>query len=892
MKINLNNLKWQIKGFWPNVPFLGKSIELGNPLLGVTDWIDATVPGGVHFDLLKSGVIEDPDYEMNSLKCEWVENRWWMYKTTFKIDKNLQNKSLTLIFKGVDYKAHFYINGEKLGFHEGMFEEVRFDISKQARFEEENEIQALIENAPEEMAQIGYTSMTKTQKSRFGYKWDFGTRLVNLGIWDDVILQISDVFTFENTFVSGGINCSSECRKGYIDISTTVKCKINHGYDIEPAAESDFEPGAENDCDFNIQIKVELNDKILFDIKKDKKDCIFDKFSGQENNTSCQRFNLNEKILIDNPEIWQTNGLGEHPLYKVTIQVFNGETLSDEEEYFTGIRSVEYRQNEKSSPDSLPYTFVINGIPTYIKGVNMTPLDLMYGNVTNEKYDEIFFLLKKANINMVRVWGGGIIEKEYFYHLCDLNGIMVWQEFIQSSSGIDNTPSEDPHYLELLRKTAIQAVKTKRNHVSHILWSGGNELTDQAGNPVNYENKNIGMLMEIVSNLDPGKLFLPTSASGPHEFLDIKKPGNNHDVHGSWKYEGIKNHYSMFNQSDSLFHSEFGVDGMSCFDSLSRFMGADHLLISNMTDDLVWRHHGEWWDTLSRDSEIFGQIEDLKSFTKASQFMQAEGLRYALEANRRRKYENSGSIIWQFNEPWPNVSNTCLVDYYKNPKMAYYWVKKAYNGVFASLQYNKLNWSESEEFEADVFLHNSLDIRTVELKVSILDLTGSIIFEKIICDNSKSNSCSKIEKIKIALKIPPMKNGIFFVRLCTVDLKTYTKNTNLYIFSQKDEKIFSGLLNIKGGKLEITRERDIDKNRIDMTKTENESANADTYHVTNIGTELCCFVHGMSTDDTPVYIDKNYESLFPGESSIFKLERLNDGEDDKNLNIKWDYLNS
>lgn len=850
MKINLNNLKWQIKGFWPNVPFLGKSIELGNPLLGVTDWIDATVPGGVHFDLLKSGIIEDPDYEMNSLKCEWVENRWWMYKTTFKIDNTLLNKCINLIFKGVDYKAHFYLNGEKLGFHEGMFEEVRFDISKQVRFGEENEIQVLIENAPEEMAQIGYTSMTKTQKSRFGYKWDFGTRLVNLGIWDDVILQVNDAYSFEDTFIAGGIDSSSDRCRGHIDISTTVKCKTTP--------------------DFSVRIKIELNERIICDITKS---------SISENDTRCLRFNINEKILLDNPEIWQPNGLGKQPLYKITLQVFNGETLSDEEEYFTGIRSVEYRQNEKSSPDSLPYTFVVNGAPTYIKGVNMTPVDMLYGNVTKETYDEIFFLLKNANINMVRVWGGGIIEKEYFYHLCDINGIMVWQEFIQSSSGIDNTPSEDPHFLELLRKTAVQAVKTKRNHVSHILWSGGNELTDCDGNPVNYENKNIGMLMEIVNTLDPGKLFLPTSASGPHEFLDIKKPGNNHDVHGSWKYEGIKNHYSMFNESDSLFHSEFGVDGMSCYESLSRFMGSKHLLVSNMVDDLVWRHHGEWWDTLGRDKEIFGDLADLNTFAKASQFIQAEGLRYALEANRRRKYENSGSIIWQFNEPWPNVSNTCIVDYYKNPKMAYYWVKKAYNGVFASLQYSKLNWNVSEEFEADVFLHNSLDMRPVDLKVSILDSYGSIIFEQKLCDNLTSNSCSKIEKNKISLKIPPLNNGIFFVKLCTIDLKSETKNTNLYVFSQKKEKIFSELLNIKGGKLEITKASDPFKEEI--------------YTITNTGTEVCCFVHGKSADkETPVFIDKNYESLFPGESCIFQVERLHGGEDNKNLNIKWDYLNS
>jgi beta-mannosidase len=875
MNINLNNAKWQIKGFWPYVPFLGKSIELGNPLLGVTDWIDATVPGGVHFDLLNAGVIENPCFEMNSLKCEWVENRWWMYRTVFEMTKEMQGRQISLLFKGVDYKAHFYLNGNKLGEHEGMFEEIQFNITDTVFFDKENELQILLENAPMEMAQIGHTSMTRTQKSRFNYKWDFCTRMVNIGIWDDVLIEARGEFSFKDTFVAGRIDQDM----GKIHISSNLVYTPCNGYkseeklldtcgDKKKSQESmPSVPGFENDGlekDFQVKIQVAYNDKVLCDISKTQGDFALSPL--------LHTYEIHEDLTLDAPLFWQTNGMGDQPLYKVIIKVFQEGVLSDEEEYLTGIRSIEYRQNEKSSPDSLPYTFVINGIPTYIKGVNVTPLDLMYGNVTKECYDQMFCLLKNANINMVRVWGGGIIEKEYFYQLCDRYGILVWQEFIQSSSGIDNTPSEDVHFLDLLRSTAIHAVKTKRNHTSHAIWSGGNELTEKNGNPVNYKNKNIRILMDIVRELDPDKLFLPTSASGPQEFLDIRKPGSNHDVHGSWKYEGIKEHYTMFNQSDSLFHSEFGVDGMSGYESLERFLGKTHLKVTNMTDDLVWRHHGEWWDTLARDTEIFGEIKDLKFFTKASQFIQAEGLRYALEANRRRKYENSGSVIWQFNEPWPNVSNTCLVDYDKTPKMAYYWVRKAYNGVFASLSYSKLNWKTDEEFQAEVFLHNSFDQRMIEMDLTILDIKGNILYSKCLCNDTKSNLCSKLGEIGVKIKIPEVEHGIFLVRLDTLDINTEGKNTNLYLFSQKEKEIFSGIGCIKGGELHITK------------------IGAD-YSITNTGNEICCFVHGKTTDKkTPVFIENNYESLFPGEMRLFRVKTLG-GFPALDVPVEWDYLN-
>lgn len=835
MDIILNKKIWKVKGFWPYVPLLGKSMELGNELMGVTDWIDATVPGGVHYDLLKAGLIEEPYFELNSLKCEWVEHRWWMYKTNFSLENTLQSKKLSLIFKGVDYKAHFYLNREKLGEHEGMFESIAFDVTDKVNYESENELVVLCENAPHEMSQIGYTSKTRTQKSRFGYKWDFGTRLVNIGIWDDVILEATGDFTINDTFIATGV----ENRIGFIKVSSSISGKQG------------------NSC--TVKVFVVYDGEKLLTYNRE--------ISFQENEGY-----IAENYNISNPRLWYPNGVGGQPLYHVKIEVYQDGQLSDAQEYCVGIRKLEYRQNQESPEDALPYTVVVNGTPVYIKGVNLSPFDLLYGNVTNETYEKYVMLIKNANINLVRVNGVGIIEKDYFYHLCDVHGIMVWQDFIQSSSGIENVPSIESHFLELLKATAVHAVKQKRNHVCHTIWCGGNELMDENNMPIIYGHPNIKMLKEIVEEYDPGKLYVPSTASGPNFGLNLEQPGRNHDVHGSWKYEGIEKHYKMYNSSDCLFHSEFGVDGCSSLSTLKKFLSKNNVKITDMKENLVWRHHGEWWDTLARDQEIFGKFVSLEQFVKASQFIQAEGIRYIVEANRRRKFKNSGSMVWQFNEPWPNVSNTCMVDYYGIPKMAYYWLKKAYAPIHASLKYEKLFYAPSEEFRAEIFIHNSLCTQELVVVWEILDVCGQVIRREEVRNHVLENSASWVKDI--AEMITETEHGIFFVRLEVYDSSGKECCRNLYTFSQKEKKIFTNILGLEKGSLRIE-------------KTDQG------YRIRNIGGVVCLFIHGIeSTGNKYVFIDNNYCSLFPGEEQLFTVYAVNMEElDSAILSIIWEQFN-
>lgn len=169
------------------MPLNNKEIGKGIEAMGVTEWIPATIPGGVHYDLYRAGLIEQPHKDLNSIKCEWVENRWWAYKTYFN-KPDITGQKIELIFKGLDYSAMIYLNDKFLGEHEGMYELVTFDITELVS--ESNQLIVLFKNVPQEMSQIGKTSLTTTQKSRFNYKWDFSTRMVNIGIWNDVLLKV------------------------------------------------------------------------------------------------------------------------------------------------------------------------------------------------------------------------------------------------------------------------------------------------------------------------------------------------------------------------------------------------------------------------------------------------------------------------------------------------------------------------------------------------------------------------------------------------------------------------------------------------------------------------------------------------------------------------------
>jgi beta-mannosidase len=816
MEISLSKLDWQVKGYWPYVPIKEKSMETGQQLHGVTPWIPAKVPGGVHYDLYRAGYITNPYYGLDSLKCEWIESRWWMYRTVFQSPITKKNNKVELIFEGLDYEASIFVNDVLLAEHRGMYKACRVDITKVLK--EENKLVVVFKGIPQEMGQIGYTSKTSTQKSRFNYKWDFSTRLVNIGFWKDVKLKVCEEVELSDIFVRTDV----KKRQGIIQ----MEGKVFTATPMLPSLTFQlFEP-EDSAC---IQSKQILADS--------------------DGSFKC-------KFIIDQPKLWYPNGSGEQPLY--TLKIITNQKNTQQQLYTQqlGIRSLSFVHNEREHENALPYTVKLNGKKIYIKGMNITPLDHIYGNVTKEQYEFLIDMAVNANVNMLRIWGGGLIEKEWLYDLCDKKGIMIWQEFIQSSSGIDNAPPLNRAYLQLLHDNSLAAIKEKRNHVSLTVWSGGNELMKAPDTPCRYDNPNIHMLKELVEQYDPGRMFLPTSASGPREFISFDK-GVSHDVHGSWRYEGNPRHYELYGSSDNLFHSEFGMDGTSSLKSLKKFLPKEAWYPTPMSGNLYWQHHGEWWGTYGRDTQMFGAIDQLDLFVQCSQFMQAEGLRFIIEANRRRKYQNSGCIIWQLNEPWPNASCTNLLDYYGEAKPAFYRAKEAYAPIHISMNYRKLDYVLGEEFSEKITLHNSSEEFHGKVVLSVRNMDGEQIVTKTFEQKMKSNTANDIGSFDWYITDV---SDVFFIEL-TVWKNEQRVSRNVYQFALQQEHLFEPLK--------------MCKTNINLYEVSTEVLEAQiikTYALKNTGNAVA--VHaGIELEDDGYWMlaEDNFITLFPQEEQEIKV---------------------
>lgn len=645
--------KWKVCAFDAYVPFNNKSMELNREIQGITPWMDIEVPGGLYSTLLKEGLIEDPMFEMNSLKCEWVSARWWVYKTSFTCPSDIEGRT-ELVLEGIDYRATVYVNEHEVNKHTGMFTKCVTEISRYLRAGEENTVSVVIEDAPKEIPQVGYTSMTSTQKARNNYKWDFCVRMINLGLYGKVYVKFykSDL-KIENYYFNS--DCGAD---GVAELSVRLSSKEERSCIVRAAL-------------------IGQDGEVLASAEKS---------AGLKNGSRTIKLRINTARL----KVWYPNGSGSQSLYELSVNVTDREgTELDGFNAHVGIKKLRLLENPGSPEGSLPYTFEVNGERVYIKGVNITPLDMEYGCVDACRYRRFLTAVKEMNVNLVRVWGGGIIETEEFYSLCDELGILVWQDFIQSSSGIDNFPSENPEFLRLLAATAEEATLTKRNHVSLAVWCGGNELMYAGFKPVGFEVKAIALLKRIVKKNCRNIFMYPTTPSGP--VFSFGKREDNHDVHGPWTYLGTEEHYRVFNENEYLFHSEFGVDGLTSPAVARRIMSDENLGYIDMDENIVWRHRGEWWNVYKREKQIFGEnIDGFDTFSLASQFMQAEGLRYAIESGRRQNFRCSGNIIWQANEPFPNISCTSLIDYFGGKKLAYYAAKTAYQRILPCIKYTKL----------------------------------------------------------------------------------------------------------------------------------------------------------------------------------------------------------
>jgi beta-mannosidase len=757
-RISLNGSDWLFKDFY------GEDWRWHNSHMPDSrdqrHWRTGTVPGCPHYDLWKSGEIPDPYVDRNSLLTEWIPQRTWLYKKLFTVGQENKGKRVFLHFEGVDYQAEFFLNGASLGSHTGMFIPVAFDVSDKLLYDAENLLAVVIQAAPLEEPQVGRTSRVKTVKTRMNYWWDFCPRMVHLGIWDDVYLEVTGPVRLEDVFVRPRLE--PDFQRARVHVSVALDSVIQTSADLSIILRREGTVVASDRTRHVLEL-------------------------GQ--------IRLEISLEIDAPRLWWPNGCGEQELYVAEVQIVlpstegpePHETISAEHTVTFGIRQVNLTTNEGANPEALSYNFVVNGRKVYAKGWNWVPMDVLYSVSQPEKLERLLTLAQRANVNLLRVWGGGLIEKETFYDQCDRLGIMVWQEFIQSSSGIDNLPSASPEYIQLVARAAEHIVPRKRNHPSLVLWCGGNELSGEAELPLDSSHPVLAALKAIVDRLDPDRLWLPTSPSGKvfGNTLELiaRAPAALHDVHGPWEYQGTTEHYTLYNQGASLLHSEFGVEGITNLRTLNATVRKEHQWPVDL-DNPYWFHRGAWWVKRPMWDKTFGELKSIEELVRATQFMQADGLRYALESDRRRQYHNSGTLPWQFNEPYPMAACTSAVDYYARPKPCYYTVSRAYAPLLISARFPTSAWGDRESFEAEAWVSNSYDhsYSDVTLRMRLLGTDSSIHAERAEVVSSGANGSARLTSIQESLTAIP--GDIFFLDLQLFGQDGALLCHNRYVFSR------------------------------------------------------------------------------------------------------------
>lgn len=396
------------------------------------------------------------------------------------------------------------------------------------------------------------------------------------------------------------------------------------------------------------------------------------------------------KIKIPKPRLWWPRGYGPQNLYTLRVRLEAVGEVLDEATVRTGIRSVELVQEPDEEGKS--FYFKINGVPVFCKGANWIPADSLLPRVTRERYAKLLKMAAEANMNMIRVWGGGVYEDDAFYDLCDELGIMVWQDFMFSGG---EYPEAD-WFLKKVEREAMEVIKRLRNHPSIVLWCGNNECEWSRRGWMIFHD----VLPRICARLDPSRPYWPSSPYGGDleirsaHFNVICRCGDPNspregDRHNWDVWHGWRDYYD-YERDNARFVSEFGLQAPPDIETIERFASPEDQGFFSK----VMLHHNKmylvappgygnerilWYVMIH-----YGLPKSLEEQIYWAQVCQGQGLKVGIEHWRRRKFKTGGCLIWQLNDCWPAISWS-LIDYYLRPKASYYIVKRAFSPVLVSL---------------------------------------------------------------------------------------------------------------------------------------------------------------------------------------------------------------
>jgi beta-mannosidase len=657
--------------------------------LDTSAWLDVPVPGDVNVVLVAAGRMPDPHIGDNARRCYWVTGRDWWYRLEFSAPEPLPDGREALCLDGVDGHADVYLNGEKLARLENAFRPYRLDLGAgKWKSGQPNvllicfqAIDSILGGQREHELKGWGDRRTLMRKPQFSFGWDWSLPLPSIGIAGSVWIEqdrgprLLDVSV--QTFVSGRLDFAFLVNTAARDAGGRLRLRVTgHGFRHEEVVER---PG---------------------------------------------RVNSYTTVCVPDPKLWWPNGMGEAALYDFEVLLEVDQDVAARRTGKFGIREtriVEEPFTREAGP-GFAFWIEINRQRVFCKGGNWIPLGIWPGAVADEPYR--FYLQKAAaaHFNMLRVWGGGVYERDRFYDLCDELGIMVWQDFMFASAACPL----DRLRAEIIAEAEYQ-IKRLRNRACVAIWCGCNEdvfswnLPDEeavlsadtgvysADAPGDGQRRRLRddpqlysmILRGLVSRHGFGVPYVESSPQSREDAGNMPESGNCHI--SCWKYglfetgtgrapgnlplwerylqgyvhgEKFRGHFERV----CSFNSEFCIQGPCDVRTLKQFLPPAH----HWPPDDMWTFHIQRGHAFAPHHEqtmlfaesIFGPVNSLQEYVKYGQAVHAEMMRAEFESARRDRPNNGGTMMWMFNDCWP-TSNWSIIDYFRRPKPSYYAARRA-----------------------------------------------------------------------------------------------------------------------------------------------------------------------------------------------------------------------
>ena len=785
----------------------------------LTNWYPATVPGVVHTDLLQNKIIEDPFFRLNERGLQWIDKEDWVYETCFTLAADMMRKeNMELVFEGLDTYADVYLNDECILKADNMFR--RWSIPVRQYIREENNILKVYFHSPvkidvpkwdalpyqypasNDQSENGGLFNKKisifARKAGYHYGWDWGPRLVTSGIWRPVYirawsdLRINDVFIEQKEVGAGRAVIA-----GHVELDA--------------------------DKDMNgvlVTITDEVTGRVLGEWQADLK-------------RGTNRVTVD--FVLHKPKLWWSNGLGEPFLYRFRTDIIAGGELLDSKTERVGIRSLKVVHQ----PDKDGHTFYIelNGRPVFAKGANYIPSDNFLPRVTPENYKRTILDAAGVNMNMLRVWGGGIYENDVFYDLCDEYGIMIWQDFMFACSMY---PAEGA-LLDNIHQEAVDNVKRLRNHACIALWCGNNECQDAWlgwgwKREIERQNKEYAdkiwaqyrqqyhvTLPGVVREYAPGTFYWPSS---PFAFEGEMSGTTDGDRH-YWSVWHGKAPISDYDSEKSRFFSEYGFQSFPEFESVKRY--APYPEDWDIRSEVMMSHQrgGDHANELIETYLLneYKKPRDFRAFLYMNHVLQGDAIKTAIESHRRQMPYNMGTLFWQHNDCWP-VASWASRDYYGRWKAQHYYVRKAYDDILIS--------SVVEGDDLKVYaVSDRLENTSGRLQLQVCQFDGTVVHHWDKSVGISGNDSRVCFSAPLAKLLEGADRGTVYVRVDYTDKSGRVYHNNYCLGKQKDMDypkvdLQTEVRSIEGG-YEVMVSADKFARAVCLSVADNESVYSDNY---------------------------------------------------------------